>query len=141
MPERGPSAIRIGPSTWGAPWEAIQNARKIMAAGGDWPSELQKAMKYGVPAATTAGVALTPAAGLAAEQQPPSQSPGFDDWWQQLQAQRFCGALGCTQHRPGATAAVEAAIKFLLFFLGVRRPHYPGAVRGYVSKNHWNHSS
>jgi hypothetical protein len=24
-------------STMGAPWEAIQNARKIMAAGGDWP--------------------------------------------------------------------------------------------------------
>jgi len=81
-------------STMGAPWEAIQNARKIMAAGGDWPSELQKAMKYGVPAATAAGVALTPTAGLPAERQPPASvasSPGFDDWWQQLQAQRFAG--------------------------------------------------
>ena len=77
-------------STMGAPWEAIQNARKIMAAGGDWPSELQKAMKVGVPAATAAGVALTPTAGLPAEQ--PSQSPGFDDWWQQLQNQRFAGS-------------------------------------------------
>jgi hypothetical protein len=79
-------------STMGAPWEAIQNARKIMAAGGDWPSELQKAMKYGVPAATAAGVALTPTAGLPAEQQPPASvasSPGFDDWWRQLQNQRF----------------------------------------------------
>jgi hypothetical protein len=73
-------------STMGAPWEAIQNARKIMAAGGDSPSELQKAMKYGV---------LTPTAGLPAEQQPPASvtsSPGFDDWWRQLQAQRFAGS-------------------------------------------------
>ena len=50
-------------------------------------------MKYGVPAATTVGVALTPAAGLAADQQlPPASvaaSPGFDDWWRQLQNQRF----------------------------------------------------
>ena len=29
-------------STIGAPWEAIENAHKIMAAGGDWPSELQR---------------------------------------------------------------------------------------------------
>ena len=76
---------------WGKPWEAIQNARKIMAAGGDWPSELQKAMKYGVPATTAAGVALTPTAGLPAEQrsQPIGSSPQFDNWWQQLQNQRF----------------------------------------------------
>ena len=86
---------------WGAPWEAIQNARKIIAAGGDWPSELQKAMKVGVPAATAAGVALTPTAGLPAslpadqqqqQQSPPPSigaSPQFDDWWQQLQNQRF----------------------------------------------------
>jgi hypothetical protein len=80
-------------STMGAPWEAIQNARKIMAAGGDWPSELQKAMKYGVPATTAAGVALTPTAGLPAEQrpQPIGSSPQFDDWWRQLQNQRFSG--------------------------------------------------
>ena len=78
----------VGSRGMGAPWEAIQNARKMVAAGGDWPTELQKALKYGVPAATAAGVALTPTAGLPAT---PGQGPQYDEWWQRLQDQRFAG--------------------------------------------------
>ena len=67
-------------------------AKTAACEAGTGPASFRSAEVYGVPATTAAGVALTPTAGLPAEQQPPASvtsSPGFDDWWQQLQNQRF----------------------------------------------------
>jgi hypothetical protein len=72
----------------------MQNVRKIIGSGGDWPAQLESALKTGVHAPTITGVPLIPAAGLAAtpdqsRPQPIGTSQDYDDWWRQLQDQRF----------------------------------------------------
>jgi spore germination cell wall hydrolase CwlJ-like protein len=51
---------------WGPAREDIRNALKIIGDGPGWLDRLDTARKYGLPAATAAGVALTPTAGLPA---------------------------------------------------------------------------
>jgi hypothetical protein len=78
----------------------IWNTQQLIGEGPNWIKQLQdiRSGKIAIPATTAAGIGLFPAAGLAAtpdqSQQPPASvasSPGFDDWWRQLQAQRFSG--------------------------------------------------
>ena len=63
----------------------------------DWVNKLQgiRSGKAAIPAATAAGIALFPEAGLAQpqDQQPQDQPPpvGSDDWWKLLQGARFSG--------------------------------------------------
>lgn len=62
---------------WGEPAEDHRNALKIIADGPGWLDRLDQARRYGLPAATAAGVALVPSAGLPATlpQRPDDQAP------------------------------------------------------------------
>ena len=88
---------------WGAPRPDLQNLRLEMGQGPGWVDRARDNLATfkatgKLPAlaggAATGAAVFTPTAGYPAQpDQPPSQSvnqsPGFDDWWQQLQAQRF----------------------------------------------------
>jgi hypothetical protein len=62
---------------WGQPAEDYRNALKIIGDGPGWLDRLDQGRKYGLPAATAAGVALVPTAGLPASlpQKKPDEPP------------------------------------------------------------------
>ena len=97
---------------WGDPRPDLQNLRLTMAQGPGWVDQLKAGLAQfkatgSLPplagAATTGAALFTPTAGYPAtpDQAPPAavppatlpgRGPQFDDWWQQLQAQRFADA-------------------------------------------------
>jgi hypothetical protein len=97
---------------WGDPRPDLQNLRLTMAQGPGWVDQLKAGLAQfkatgALPplagAATTGAAVFTPTAGYPAtpSQAPPAapppstlpgQGPQFDDWWQQLQNQRFGGS-------------------------------------------------
>jgi hypothetical protein len=96
----------LAPESWGAPRPDIQNLRLVAGEGPGWVDRLQAGLdafkKTGKLPALAAGGAggaavFTPTAGfpsgLDQSQAPPAppiaSSPQYDDWWKQLQQQRF----------------------------------------------------
>jgi hypothetical protein len=97
---------------WGDPRPDLQNLRLTMAQGPGWVDQLKSGLAQfkatgALPplagAATTGAAVFTPTAGYPAtpDQAPsaiapsaslPGQGPQFDDWWRQLQGQRFADA-------------------------------------------------
>jgi hypothetical protein len=95
---------------WGDPRPDLQNLRLTMAQGPGWVDQLKSGLAQfkatgSLPplagAATTGAAVFTPTAGYPATPDQvvagppaslPGQGPQYDDWWRQLQNQRFAGA-------------------------------------------------
>ena len=99
----------LAPKSWGDPRADLQNLRLTIGEGPGWVDRLQtgldtfkKTGKLPALAGGAAGAAaFTPTAGYPATPDQaaggppatlPGQGPQFDDWWRQLQAQRFADA-------------------------------------------------